>query len=158
MVKKKAKQVSVGRHYGGLLSSVSELLEQARRTSARVVNAVMTATYWEVGRRIVEFEQAGEKRAEYGEVLLVRLSSDLTTRFGRGFGKSNLFQMRAFYLAYSDIFQTLSGKSDSATSDGIFQTVSGKLGIVQTVSAISATPSRKFTISDLAQAFPLPWS
>lgn len=83
--------------YSGLLSSVSELLEQARRTSARTVNAILTGTYWEIGRRIVEFEQAGEKRAEYGEVLLVRLSSDLTARFGRGFGKSNLFQMRAFY-------------------------------------------------------------
>ena len=161
--------------YSGLLSSVSELLEQARRTSARTVNAILTGTYWEIGRRIVEFEQAGEKRAEYGEVLLVRLSSDLTARFGRGFGKSNLFQMRAFYLAYSDIIQTLSGKSDSMTSDGIFQTspgisptVSAKSGIrqtpsgepaiSQTVSAISETPSRKFTVTDLAQAFPLPWS
>jgi len=152
---KRTKQVSLIRQYDGLLSSVSELLEQARRTSARAVNAVMTATYWEVGKRIVEFEQAGEKRAEYGEVLLVRLSSDLTTRFGRGFGKSNLFQMRAFYLAYSDIFQTLSGKSDSTIGDRIFQMPSG---ISKTMSAKSETGSRKFSLSNLAEAFPLPWS
>ena len=66
--------------YGGLLLSVGELLEQARRTSARTVNAVMTATYWEVGRRIVEFEQEGKDRAGYGEQLLERLSDDLTRR------------------------------------------------------------------------------
>jgi hypothetical protein len=48
-------------------------------------NALMTATYWEVGRRIVEFEQGGEKRAGYGEELLARLADDLTARFGRGF-------------------------------------------------------------------------
>lgn len=167
MLRKKAiasKHARVG-DYSGLLSSVSKLLEQARRTSARTVNTILTATYWEIGRRIVEFEQAGEKRAEYGNVLLVRLSSDLTARFGRGFGKSNLFQMRAFYLAYSNIFQTLSGKSDSTARDGIFQTspgisrtLSDKSVIVQAASAISETLSGKFTLSDLARAFPLPWS
>ena len=52
--------------YSGLVSGVSELLDAARRTSVRSVNALMTATYWEVGRRIVEFEQGGGKRAEYG--------------------------------------------------------------------------------------------
>ena len=54
----------------------------------------MTATYWEIGRRIVEFEQGGEKRAEYGEALLQRLAQDLNAKFGRGFGRSNLFQIR----------------------------------------------------------------
>jgi hypothetical protein len=56
--------------YGGLIGGIAELLEAARRTTARTVNALMTATYWEIGRRIVEFEQGGEKRAEYGEGLL----------------------------------------------------------------------------------------
>src|SRR3990167_3142829 len=60
----------------------------------------MTATYWEIGRRIVEHEQRGVKRAEYGEFLLKELGKDLTARFGRGFGWRNLFQMRGFYLAY----------------------------------------------------------
>lgn len=180
MAKKKTKQVTVGRQYDGLLSYVSELLEQARRTSARVVNAVMTATYWEVGRRIVEFEQTGNRKAEYGEVLLKRLALDLTSRFGRGFGWRNIFQMRSFYLAYPHILQTPSAisLSDSdggklqtlsaiseepipptvSAKSGIRQTPSGKSGIVQTASAISATPLRKFSLSDLGQAFPLPWS
>ena len=92
MVEKKVKSKEFLKlsDYTGLLSSVSELLEQARRTSARAVNVILTATYWEVGRRIVEFEQAGEKRAEYGELLIDRLSEDLTRRFGRGFSQMNL--------------------------------------------------------------------
>ena len=57
----------------------------------------MTATYWEIGRRIVEFEQGGKKRAEYGKALLKRLSRDLVGRFGRGFSERNLEQMRLFY-------------------------------------------------------------
>jgi len=60
----------------------------------------MAATYWEFGRRIVRFEQHGEKRAGYGEALLQRLSADLMQRFWRGFGVDNLELFRAFYLAY----------------------------------------------------------
>ncbi|MGI8467024.1 MAG: PDDEXK nuclease domain-containing protein [Pyrinomonadaceae bacterium] len=87
-----------------------ELLEQARRTAARTVNAVMTATYWEIGRRIVELEQGGKKKADYGKQLLVNLSEDLTGKFGRGFSRQNLQQMRGFYLTYQQIRQTLSGE------------------------------------------------
>ena len=71
--------------YDGLLAEVVVLLETARRTAARAVNAVMTATYWEIGRRIVEVEQRGSPHAEYGDVLIKRLAADLTARFGRGF-------------------------------------------------------------------------
>jgi hypothetical protein len=53
--------------YGGLVTGIADLLEQARRGAARAVNSILTATYWEVGRRIVEFEQGGKARAEYGE-------------------------------------------------------------------------------------------
>ena len=70
--------------YSALIKDLSGLLESARRAAARTVNAVMTATYWEIGRRIVEFEQGGEKRAEYGAELLKTLAADLTRRFGRG--------------------------------------------------------------------------
>src|SRR5438876_4808641 len=76
--------------YGGLIGGIAELLEAARRNAARAVNALMTATYWEIGRRIVEFEQRGKKRAEYGEELLQRLAQDLTARFGRGFSYPNV--------------------------------------------------------------------
>jgi hypothetical protein len=61
---------------------------------------IMTATYWEIGRRIVEQEQHGRKRASYGEALIERLSSELTVRFGRGFSRRNLWQMRDFYSAW----------------------------------------------------------
>jgi len=115
MAKKRRQQVPIGRQYAGLLSSVSDLLEQARRTSARTVNTILTSTYWEIGRQIVEFEQGGKNRADYGDVILARLSDDLTKRFGRGFGPVNLSQMRKFYRLWptAKIFQTLSEKSGS---------------------------------------------
>ncbi len=98
--------------YNNILTGMIELLENARRASARAVNSIMTATYWEVGRRIVEVEQGGEVRAEYGEALLKRLAADLTNRFGRGFSRQNLQQMRLFYVNYENICQTVSGKFD----------------------------------------------
>jgi hypothetical protein len=75
------------REYGSLVGDITKLLEHSRRASARSVNAIMTATYWEIGRRIVEFEQKGEKRAEYGKAIIERLSSDLSSKFGRGFSR-----------------------------------------------------------------------
>ncbi|MEK6876584.1 MAG: DUF1016 N-terminal domain-containing protein, partial [Nanoarchaeota archaeon] len=93
--------------YETILSDVAKLLESARRASVRTTNAIMTATYWEIGRRIVEFEQKGTKRAEYGKALLKQLSQDLTTRFKRGFSERNLEQMRLFYLNWQ-ISQTVS--------------------------------------------------
>ena len=99
--------------YGGIRAEIVELLNTARANSARNVNAIMTATYWEIGRRIVEFEQGGEKRADYGEELIRRLADDLVPRFGRGFGWRNLTQMRAFSMAWpaTEILQTPSAKS-----------------------------------------------
>ena len=82
--------------YATVHTDIVALLELARRAAARSVNALMTASYWEIGRRIVEFEQGGRDRAEYGETLLARLATDLTARFGRGFSRQNLQQMRLF--------------------------------------------------------------
>jgi hypothetical protein len=73
----------VSRGYGLLLTEISELLNQARRTSARTINSILTATYWGIGQRIVKYEQKGERRSEYGEKLLNRLSKDLTAEYGR---------------------------------------------------------------------------
>lgn len=135
--------------YDAVLKSVAELLESARRASARAANAIMTATYWEIGRRIVEYEMKGRGRADYGKQLIDNLSKDLTTRFGRGFGRRNLFQMRSFYIAYSEIVQTVSGQFNKPQ---IIQAASGKSGlIVQTLSA-------QLSIKDIADRFPLPWS
>lgn len=87
--------------YSDLLRGIAELLDSARRISVRTVNALMTASYWETGRRIVEFEQGGKARAEYGAGLLKRLSRDLSAQFGRGFSVQNLENMRLFYQAWS---------------------------------------------------------
>ena len=105
--------------YAVLVSGLTGLLEESHRAAARSVNAVMTATYWEIGRRIVEYEQRGEKRAEYGAALLKRLAVDLTGRFGRGFSERNLEQMRLFYLGWP-ISQTVSAKSRTVASSKQF--------------------------------------
>jgi predicted nuclease of restriction endonuclease-like (RecB) superfamily len=109
--------------YPTVLSAVVELMEAARRAAARSVNAIMTATYWEIGRRIVEMEQRGESRAEYGKQIIDRLAKDLSEQFGRGFQRSNLFQMRSFYLTYPHIGQSFPPEK---LSPEIFQTLSGK--------------------------------
>ena len=126
-----AKAVSVPEDgYAGIVDGIVDLLEAARRAAARSVNAIMTATYWEIGRRIVECEQAGERRAEYGAEVLKRLSAVLTERFGRGFSRRNLKQMRLFFLGWPEaevpameIAQTVS--SHLVVHGGRTQTPSG---------------------------------
>ena len=88
--------------YDQMLGDVAHVIEEARRAAARSVNAVMTATYWLVGRRIVEQEQGGKLRAGYGAALLERLAADLTARFGRGFSVDNLETMRLFFQTYPE--------------------------------------------------------
>jgi hypothetical protein len=101
--------------YVELHHEIALVVESARSAAARSVNPLMTTTYWEIGRRIVEFEQGGEVRAAYGEALIRRLGTDLSGRFGRGFGARNLVQMRAFYLAWpaERIVQTVSAQSQT---------------------------------------------
>ena len=136
--------------YDGILADLVNLLESARRASVRTVNAIMTATYWQIGRRIVEHEQGGVGTAEYGDVLIVRLAEDLTARFGRGFGKSSLYQMRAFFLAYADILHTPSGELAESNRQSIFQTPSGKSA---TPSRISKVPQIDLPISQTPSGF-----
>jgi len=112
--------------YSELLAAIVSLLREGRRAAARSVNAVLTTTYWLVGRRLVEHEQAGKPRAVYGSELLKRLSHDLQSRLGRGFSERNLEQMRQFYLQWP-IPQTLSAKNDPGSAPGISQTLSAKL-------------------------------
>jgi predicted nuclease of restriction endonuclease-like (RecB) superfamily len=167
---------SAGRaNYASWSGGIAALLEEARRQSARSVNAILTATYWEIGRRIVEFVQQGETRAEYGDEVLERLSSDLKKRFGRGFSLRNLRSFRNFYLGWR-IRQTASAESAGlfydpgiraeAVSfplvdvDGIVQTVpeqsssalirqtaSAELQIVQTASGQFLPPQKGQTLS-----------
>ena len=137
-------------HYETVLGDISNFIDAARRSAARSVNCIMTAAYWLIGRSILEFTQKGSERADYGEELLKRLSRVLTSRYGRGFAKSNLYQMRSFYMAYQDIFQTPSGISDGIDpSSGLqnFQTASG---------ASELLSFQK--IQSVASRFPLHWS
>jgi hypothetical protein len=143
------------RDYDTMLDRVVRLIDEARRASARSVNAIMSATYWSIGRHIVEFELKGKKRAEYGEELLERVSVDLTSRFGRGFSRPNLQQMRQFYQAFpvQQICQTL---SDKLLLAGKIQTASGKSPAQRREK--SQTVSDRLSLDDLVACFPLPWS
>ena len=93
--------------YKDLLLHVGEALESGRSRAAAAVNAEIVMTYWDIGRQIVEFEQGGSAKAEYGSELISRLSRDLTEMFGKGFSHSNLVYMRKLYLSYQKS-QTLS--------------------------------------------------
>ena len=81
-------------------NKVVELLKQARKSVVRTINKAMVYTYYEIGRIIVEEEQKGKSRAEYGKGLLKGLSEKLTKEFGKGFSVTNLKQMWQFYLTY----------------------------------------------------------
>jgi hypothetical protein len=107
-----AKMTPITENYNSIRAGIVELLKTARSASARNVNSIMTAVYWEIGRRIVETEQAGAVRANYGDKLIMQLAKDLSAQFGRGFGVVNLSQMRRFFLAWPTkaILQTPSEK------------------------------------------------
>lgn len=143
-----AKAGAVAAGYLDIRGGIVELLNAARQAAARNVNALMTASYWEIGRRIVEAEQKGKRRAGYGEQLIERLAVDLTQQFGRGFSRQNLWQMRQFYEVWSaeKILQTLTGESQK------LQTVSGELPTA--ANAVKSKPR----LQELARAFILPWS
>lgn len=92
-----------------IYEEIRGLLKSARENIVSTINSTMAKTYFLIGKRIVEEEQNGEKRAEYGKKLIIELSKKLTKEFGKGFSERNLEQMRKFYLAYS-IPQTLSAE------------------------------------------------
>ncbi|MBC5771846.1 DUF1016 family protein [Oscillibacter sp. MCC667] len=92
-----------------MVLEIRELLENARKNVAQQVNTQLLTTYWNIGRIIVEYEQQNQIRADYGKQTLRELSKELTREFGKGFSRSNLQNMRAFYLAYEKC-QTVSGK------------------------------------------------
>jgi predicted nuclease of restriction endonuclease-like (RecB) superfamily len=136
--------------YKNVLSGMVALLELARRASARVVNSLMTATYWEIGRRIVEHEQAGKERAAYGKEILTRFSADLAKRFGRGFSVDNLERARKFYVTFPSATKSATPLRISAST---------------APAPISATALRKSQSEEsverlrkIAEHFPLPWS
>ena len=102
-----------------LFINVSDLLKAAQRAVLQTVNTTMVATYFEIGRMIVEEEQKGNKRAKYGDQLISDLSKKLTSEFGKGFSLTNIKQMRSFYISYSKS-QTLSDQFKLSWSHYLF--------------------------------------
>jgi predicted nuclease of restriction endonuclease-like (RecB) superfamily len=88
------------RKYNQLLTAIGLTIETGRSNAIKAVNAHLVKANWEIGRHIVDFEQQGNERAEYGSELLARLSKDLQQLYGKGFGRRNVLDMRRFYLAY----------------------------------------------------------
>jgi len=153
--------------YHEVLAGVVELLDAARRASARVVNSLMTATYWEIGRRIVEHEQAGSKRAGYGEALLEGLSRDLTRRFGRGFGIIQLRTMRQFYATHARTDKIESVVGESPIRQSLIDESAKALVIAPIGQSVIDEFSRPISpkqspllerLGHIARAFPLPWT
>ncbi len=135
-----------------LLQNISALLENARKKVVVAVNHTMVLTYFEIGRMIVEDEQNGENRAEYGKALLKDLSVHLTEKFGKGFSEDNLSNMRNFYISYSDksISETASRKSIEEKSETLSRISENQ---------ISSTPLTNLKISQtLSVNFNLSWS
>lgn len=92
-----------------IINEIKQIISTARANVARQVNNELLLTYWNIGKIIVEYEQEGNLKADYGKKLITSLSKVLSREIGAGFSKSNLFNMRALYLSYP-IFQTVSGK------------------------------------------------
>ncbi len=126
-----------------LWSDVRDLILEARRTVVRGVNAALVWTNFEIGRRIVEYEQKGKSRAEYAERAIRRLAQRLTSEFGEGYSFRNLNLMRKFYLIYGEknrIVQTVSAQSSAAAKSATPSRISGGQ-ISQTLSPKSAPPN-----------------
>lgn len=97
------------KYYTQLINTIGQLLKEGRKRALQTVNQILMRTYWEVGRQIVEFEQQGGEKAEYGSKLLEQLAQDLKLRYGKGFSRRNVYLMRKFYLIYKNV-QTVSAE------------------------------------------------
>ncbi|MEQ1555195.1 MAG: PDDEXK nuclease domain-containing protein [Gallionella sp.] len=133
-----------------LYERIRELVVAARQTVARGVDLVQVRTNFEIGHHIVEQEQQGEQRADYGKAVIKRLADKLTQEFGRGFSKSNLEYMRRFYLTYQEraaIAQSQTGQSNRALSSEAFsrETAIAQFGTGQ--SSPATVQSRPFQLS-----------
>jgi predicted nuclease of restriction endonuclease-like (RecB) superfamily len=156
------------RAYAPLLTEIAALIEQARHRAAIAVNTAMTDLYWNVGRLVVNHEQGGARRAGYGAEVIERLATDLTARFGRGFSRRNLEQMRAFFLqrelgpkpqtASALLEAPKQGPRKPQTASALLEAPKHASRKPQTVSAVSVTgPVERLPPAKPAD-FPLPWS
>lgn len=86
--------------YQTLVNDIGQLYQTNRTRVCRAINTQLVETYWQIGQQIVEFEQEGKTKAQYGTALITRLSKDLKLRYGKGFSRSNVVRFRQFYIAY----------------------------------------------------------
>lgn len=140
-----------------LFDQIRQRIIAARSAAARNINTLQVLTNFEIGRLIVEHEQQGTTRAEYGKETLLALSHRLTKEFGRGFSRSNLEYMRKFFLTYLERLpeksQTASGKLPVTEKS---QIVSGKSGMPHFVQAVLAQTKQPFSLSWSQYVFTLP--
>lgn len=127
----------------GFYSQVVDLLQSARQQVVRTVNQTMVITYFEIGRMLVEEEQNGNERAEYGKKVVKELSKVLTKDFGKGFSERNIEQMRQFYLVYS-IPQTVSAESEKGKSETLSRIFNLSWSHYQKLMRIDDENERKF--------------
>ena len=102
-------QITNKPNYGKLIKNIGKILEQGRKQAYTAVNIILLQTYWQIGKEIINFEQKGQERAEYGTQLLEKLSADLKINYGKGFSRRNVLDMRRFYL-FNKKWQTVSAK------------------------------------------------
>ena len=93
-------ELSQDNPYQQLIGHIAKDYQQGQHQAAQAINTQLIETYWQIGQRIVEFEQNGQQRAEYGKALITQLAKDLTLLLGKGFSRSNVVYMRLFYLRY----------------------------------------------------------
>lgn len=96
-------------NYQSLIINIGEIIQQSKAHVYVAVNNILIKTYWEIGKRIIKFEQKGKVKAEYGTKLLDRLAKDLKYHYGKGFSRRNVLDMRRFYLVYPK-WQTVSAE------------------------------------------------
>lgn len=103
------KDNNIALHSAGFIREIKQIVTEARQKAYSAINSAMVEAYWLMGKRIVEEEQQGKERADYGRQLLKELSAELTKEFGKGFSTNSLYYYRQFYLTFSEIFPTARG-------------------------------------------------
>jgi len=88
------------KQYTDLISRIGHTFQKSKQRAVQTIHNEMLLSYWEIGKHIVEFEQKGKQKADYGDELIKKLSKDLKVRYGKGFSRSNLIYMRLFYIKY----------------------------------------------------------
>ncbi len=133
--------LNINKDYSSLVSQIAEIYKQGQHNATVAVNTTLVETYWQIGKYIVEFEQKGHQKAEYGKALIDNLSKDLSIQLGKGFSRSNLIYMRLFYsefqisetashlLSWSHYFELLKISDKLERSFYLQQTINEKWSI-----------------------------